>query len=110
MDRDIAANFRQNLEATVRGFIHSPYKLDLVLYDDRNAKTLKQQVDAITAALTTSRVNHGHGVLILPADANRGLHNYIKAKLRDVIQVQCVSARRVARFLPHRHPVAEARN
>ena len=98
LDRDIAADFRKNLEATVRGFIHSPYKLDLVLYDDRSAKTLKQQVDAITAALTTSRVNHGHGVLILPAYANRGLHNYIKAKLRDVIQVQCVSARKVADF------------
>ncbi|HLH31730.1 MAG TPA: hypothetical protein VKY31_11045, partial [Terriglobia bacterium] len=98
LDRDIAADFRKAVETTVRGFLHSPYKLDLVLFDDRNAKTLKEQVDAITGALTTSRVSHGHGILILPARANRGLHNYIKAKLKDVIQVQCVSARKLVDF------------
>jgi hypothetical protein len=98
LNREIAADLRKNLEATVRGFIHSPYKLDAVLYDDRNARTLKQQVDAITGALTTTRVSHGHGILILPAHANRGLHNYVKAKLNNTIQVQCISAHKASGF------------
>jgi hypothetical protein len=98
LDREIAADFRKTLEATVRGFIHTPYKMDIVLYDDRNARTLKQQVDAITGALTTGRVSHGHGVLILPTNAKRGLHNYVKSRLKETIQVQCVSAQKIAAF------------
>lgn len=98
LDREIAADFRKTLEATVRGFIHTPYKMDIVLYDDRSAKTLKQQVDAITGALATGRVSHGHGVLILPAHAKRGLHNYVKSRLKDTIQVQCVAANKVSSF------------
>jgi hypothetical protein len=98
LDREVAADFRKTLEATVRGFIHTPYKLDIVLYDDRNTKTLKQQVDAITGALATGRVSHGHGVLVLPAHAKRGLHNYVKSRLKDTIQVQCVAASKVSSF------------
>ena len=98
MAREIAADFRKSLEATVRGFLHTPYRLDAIVYDDRNARTLKGQVDAITGALETARVVHGHGVLILPQHAKRGLHNYVKAKLNETIQVQCVSAQKVAGF------------
>jgi hypothetical protein len=98
MDREIVADFRKSLETTVRGFLHSPYRLDAIVYDDRNARTLKQQVDAITGALAIARVVHGHGVLVLPSHAKAGLHNYVKAKLNETIQVQCVSAHKVAGF------------
>lgn len=98
LDRDIAADLRKNLESTVRGFIHSPYKLDTILYNDKNARTLKEQVDAIVTALSTAKVAHGHGVLILPARAHRGLHNYVKSKLNDTMQVQCMSAQKAASF------------
>lgn len=98
LNRDIAVDVRKNLEATVRGFIHSPYKLDTILYDDKNARTLKQQVDAIAEVLSTANVSHGHGVLILPAHAKRGLHNFVKSKLNDIMQVQCMSAQKASSF------------
>jgi hypothetical protein len=98
LNREVAADFCKNLEATVRGFIHSPYKLDTILYNDKDARTLKQQVDAIESALSNANVSHGHGVLVLPAHANRGLHNYVKSKLNDTMQVQCVSAHKLSSF------------
>ena len=96
--RDIATDFRNTLEGTVRGFIHSPYRLDPVLYNDRSAHTLKQQVDSVVGALTTAGVSHGHGVLILSAHAKSDLHNYVKSKLKDILQVQCVSAAKLGEF------------
>jgi len=98
LSRDTATDFRNALEGTVRGFIHSPYRLEPVLYDDRNARTLKQQVDCIVNALATARVSHGHGVLVLPAHAKPDLHNYVKSRLKDTIQVQCVSACKLQEF------------
>jgi hypothetical protein len=98
LTREIATDFRSALEGAVRGFIHSPYRLEAVLYDDRQARTLKQQVDSIVAALATARVSHGHGVLVLPVQAKSDLHNYVKSKLKDTIQVQCVSASKIQEF------------
>lgn len=98
LSREIATDFRNALESTVRGFIHAPYRLEAVLYDDRNARTLKQQVESIVNALATARVSHGHGVLILPENAKPDLHNYVKSRLKETIQVQCVSARKVEEF------------
>jgi hypothetical protein len=98
LSRDIAAHFKASLEGIVRGFIHSPYKLETILYDDLNAKSLKQQVDSIVGALTIARVSYGHGVLVLPAHARTDLHNYVKRSLKDTIQVQCVSAAKLGEF------------
>jgi len=96
--RDIAKDFKDSLEEAVRGFVHSPYRLEAVLYDDRSAKTLKQQVDSIVGALRIAKVSHGHGILVLPVHARSDLHNYVKRYLKDTIQVQCVSAAKLGEF------------
>jgi hypothetical protein len=98
LPRDLANDFKGVIEGAVRGFIHTPYRLEPVLYDDRQARTLKQQVDSIVGALTTAKVTHGHGLLILPAQAKPDLHNYVKSTLKDTIQFQCVSAAKLRDF------------
>lgn len=98
LDRAIAEDVTKKLEATTRGFLQTSYRLDTVLYDDRNSRTLKHFVDAILAGVRQPNVRHGKGVLILPAKAPGDLHNYIKRALRDDLQFQCLDAGKVATF------------
>jgi hypothetical protein len=95
--REIAENFQVRLEATVRQFCQSPYRLDSILFDDRRARTLKEQVDAVVGAVEQNRAS-GHGVLVLPAGAHEDLHNFVKRKLAATVQVQCVSAHKLHEF------------
>ena len=97
LKRDIAENFKTRLEATVRQFCQSPYRLDSILFDDRRARTLKDQVDAVIAAVDQTRAS-GHGVFVLPAGAHDDLHNFVKRKLAETVQVQCVSAHKLQEF------------
>ncbi|MBI3464770.1 MAG: hypothetical protein HY000_17195 [Planctomycetes bacterium] len=97
-ERKVAEDFQQRLEKTVCSLIKRAYSFTRVVYDDNSARTLKQQVDAITAALSTAGIESGRGVLMLPARAQPDLHNLLKRKLGDRFQLQCVTAQKVRQF------------
>jgi len=98
VDRAIALDATKRLENATRSFLQTSYQLETLLYDDRNARTLKHYVDAIVAAVRQASVKHGRGILVLPAKASRDLHNYIKRALRDQLQFQCMDARKLGTF------------
>jgi hypothetical protein len=98
LDRAIASDLSHRLETVTRTFLQTSYRFDTVLFDDRNAKTLKQHVDAILAGVQNANLKHGRGALILPANAHDDLHNYVKRALRERFEFQCLDAARVAGF------------
>jgi hypothetical protein len=93
-----ADKYRDRQEKTVRQFLHAPYQLSPVVYEDRNCRTLKSQVDSILDAIREAGVEGGHGILVLPAGAHPQLHNYIKRKLRHLLNVQCVDVSKLREF------------
>jgi hypothetical protein len=97
-ERPIAEDFQQRLENMVSNFLRGSYHLEMVVYDNTDARTLKDQVDAIRGALEAAELKSGHGVLMLPYDARKDLHNFIKRDLYSRLQVQCVDATRVREF------------
>jgi hypothetical protein len=98
LDRTIAEDVAKKMEATTRSFLQTSYRLETVLYDDRGARTLKQDVDAIVASVHQANLKHGRGVLVLPARAPGDLHNFIKRALKDQFQFQCLDAGKLAGF------------
>ena len=98
LDRMIVTDVTKRLEGVVRSFLHAPYRLDVALYDDRGARTLKQYVDAIVAGVQHANIKHGRGVLILPARAHDDLHNYVKRALREQLHFQCLDAQKLSSF------------
>jgi hypothetical protein len=96
-ERRIAEDFQSRLERTTRGLLQRPFVLKRVLYSDRNVRTLKQQIEAILGAIDSAGVV-GRGVLMLPPTCEKDLHNFLKRKLKDRFQFQCVAAARVAEF------------
>ena len=98
LDRSIATDAAKRMETVTRSFLHGSYRLETVVYDDRSARTLKQQVEAIVAGLDRAKVGHGRGVLVLPAKSHADLHNYVKKALRDRFEFQCLDATKLAGF------------
>ncbi len=98
LPREVVEDFQNRLTKTVRQFTHVPCRMEFILYDDKGARTLKQQVDAIVLAIQKAGVTHGHRVLVLPEHAKPALHNYIKRTLHETLQLQCVSAGKVNDF------------
>jgi hypothetical protein len=98
LDRAVASDVSRRLEAVTRTLLQTPYRFDTVLFDDRNARTLKQHVDAILAGVEHADLKHGRGVLILPAHAHDDLHNYVKRALRNRFEFQCIDAARLTSF------------
>lgn len=98
LERQIADDFKDRLEKTVRSLIKRSYSLSRVIYANRDKRTLKQQVDSITEAIQEARFGSGRGLLVLPAQANPDLHNLLKRKLCDRFHFQCVDARKLQGF------------
>jgi len=98
LERQVTTDFKKRIDGVVREFIHAPYHTELVVFDDRQAWTLKAQVDAILAVLDKMDIQHGRGILILPAQAKKDLHNYLKRRLKDRWQFQCVAAAKLRDF------------
>ena len=71
-------------------------------HDDRQARTLKQNVDAILQSVEDAGIKHGRGILILPTNGHSDLHNFVKRRLRDRLQFQCLDAGKIPVFLSHR--------
>ena len=95
LPREISEDFCERIRKTVREFLHGSYVADVVLFNDRNARTLKAQVDAVIGVLDMERVQGGCGLLVLPENAKPDLHNYLKRSLQDRFRFQCVSAKMV---------------
>jgi hypothetical protein len=76
----------------------SNYTLRRILYDDREAKSLYQQVQAIKMAVRSAGITRGYALLVLPVRAHPDLHNYIKKELWPDIQFQCVTMEKIASF------------
>jgi len=91
-------DLKSRLEAMVSSLTRKPYALQLVRYSDENKRTLSAQVDAVVHALNENHVDGGRGILVLPPRAQPDLHNYIKKKLRQRIQFQCMAAEKLSRF------------
>ena len=97
-ERQIVEDFQDRLEKTARGLLQRSFSFKRVLYRDKGARTLKQQVDAVMSAVNSAGVTGGRGVLMLPRCANYDLHAYLKRRLRDRLQFQCVAAEKVGGF------------
>jgi hypothetical protein len=97
-DRKVVEDFQSRLEKTVCSLVKRAYSFTRIVYDDTNARTLKQQVDCINNALSKADVHSGRGTLMLPAQAQPDLHNLLKRKLGDRLHFQCVNARKVRDF------------
>lgn len=97
-ERQIVEDFQDRLEKSARGLLQRSFTFKRVLYRDRGARTLKQQVDAVIAAVNSAGVTGGRGVLMLPRGAHYDLHNFLKRRLRDRLQFQCVAAEKVGDF------------
>jgi hypothetical protein len=99
-EREIVQDFKDRFENTIRQLTHGAYRAELVVYDDQNAKTLKQQVDAIVDAVQKVEIRHGYAILILPRGAKPDLHNFIKRRLYRDYQCacQCVQSQSLSGF------------
>lgn len=83
-------DLKARIERMVSGLIRRPYSLQLVRYTDENRRTLREQVESVVSALTENSFDGGRGILVLPARAQPDLHNYLKKRLRDRVQFQCM--------------------
>jgi hypothetical protein len=54
------------------------YKVQRILYDDRSARSLYRQVQAIQKAIANNGIGRGYALLVLPERSERDLHNFIK--------------------------------
>ena len=98
LDRDITEDLQSRFEKTTRNLLHRSFHFDRVVYRDDGTRKLKQQVDSILAALEKANVTSGRGVLVLPSTAEPDLHNFLKKKLRDRLQFQCLDANKIGDF------------
>jgi len=99
LDRQINDDFHQRMEQAMRRVAQRPgYTMKRVLFDDRRASTLPQQIKAIRDALAREGSPRGYALLILPANAREGLHNYLKRNLLPNVQIQCATAGKIRAF------------
>lgn len=89
---------KARIEAMASGLIRKQYAMSLVRYDDRRGNTLKDQVDSVVAALNENSFDGGRGVLVLPAGGEPDLHNFIKKRLRQRVQFQCMASEKLRSF------------
>jgi len=94
----VVNDLKSRIETMVASLIGKPYSLQLVRYNDEQGHTLQAQVESVVRSLDENEVSGGRGVLVLPPRAQHDLHNYIKKKLRNRIQFQCMAAERIAGF------------
>jgi hypothetical protein len=99
LPRPINEDFEQRLVAAVRALSgQATYAVRRVLYDDRQAKGLFQQVQAIGKAVLQNAIGHGYGLLVLPPHADTHLHDAIKAEHWPDLQFQCATATKLGSF------------
>lgn len=99
LPRPIVEDFTERFKQSMCQFYpHHPYQPKLVLYDDRGCQTLQSQVKAIQTGFQKAGVSKGYALLVLPPNADKDLHNYIKRALWPDIQLQCALASNIVNF------------
>lgn len=98
LGRKVADDFVVRLSKAMQALLQTPYRPKQVMYDDNGARSLKQQVDAVTKGLDDADVRGGHGVLVLPDNARPDLHNFLKRELQNRLQVQCADAEKLRSY------------
>ncbi len=81
------------------------YTAERIIYDDRQARSLFRQVEAIKRALSENTITRGYVLLVLPEHAQRDLHNYVKRTLWPDLQFQCAMAGKIG---SHYEPAGNA--
>lgn len=94
----VVNDLKSRIEALVSSLIRKPYTLQLARYNDENKRTLRDQVKSVVDSLKENAIEGGRGVLVLPPRSQPDLHNYIKKKLRNHVQFQCMSAEKLGSF------------
>jgi hypothetical protein len=96
LPRPINEDFERRFVQAMREVSGQPmYKVQRILYDDRGARSLYRQVQVIQRAIAHNRIGRGYALLVLPAQAQRDLHNYIKRTLWPDLQCQCAMASKI---------------
>jgi hypothetical protein len=98
LDVPVINDLKSRIETLVTSLLRKNYSLQMVRYQDEHQHTLRAQVEAIVGALNENEVVGARGILVLPPRAQPDLHNYIKKKLRDRVQFQCMAAEKIAKF------------
>ncbi|MGD0488011.1 MAG: hypothetical protein ABSB94_12545 [Syntrophorhabdales bacterium] len=103
LPRSIVEDFKRRIEEEIASFVHKSFVMELVVYDNRKATTLKSQVEAIICKCKEINAR-GYGILILPPSSRLGdVHNYVKRELWEDIQLQCVNSLRLKDFYQRRN-------
>ncbi|HZU67013.1 MAG TPA: hypothetical protein VFA09_07010 [Ktedonobacteraceae bacterium] len=99
LHRSINDDFMKRFQSAMQAIAHKPgYAVQRVLYDDGKANSLYAQVQAIKSAISSSRIDHGYALLVLPERAKRDLHNYMKRELWPDLQFQCAMANKIRSY------------
>jgi hypothetical protein len=97
--RTINEDFEERFVRAMREVSGQPgYRARRILYDDRQATSLYRQVQTIKRAISDNGISRGYALLVLPAQAKRDLHNYIKRELWPDVQFQCAMASKIRSF------------
>ena len=97
--RSINEDFADQLQHAMRKVSgRQDYTAQRILYDDRQATSLYQQVQAIKTAISKNNISRGYALLVLPERAKPDLHNYIKRELWPHMQLQCAMARKIRSY------------
>lgn len=97
--RSINEDFTRRLKTAIARHSHGEeYAASLVVYDDRQARTLHQHVTALRTALVRAGAQRGYGLVVLPAHAPADLHHWVKAELYPDLQFKCASASSIGRY------------
>lgn len=98
LHRSIVKEFMEDFVDYIQKVCEQGYSIKTIVYDDRWARNLRQQVVAIKKAVADNRIDRGRALLILPENADRDLHNYIKRELYQTLHFQCAQASSIKRY------------
>jgi hypothetical protein len=98
LHRSIVNEFKGDFVSQIEKVYPHGYSIKTILYNDRFAKNLRQQVAAIKKAVEDNRIDRGAALLILPENADKDLHNYIKRELFEKLHFKCAQAASLKRY------------
>jgi hypothetical protein len=97
--RRINEDFQGRLVQAMKRISHDPdYGVELVVYDDTQARTLNQYISALKESLARAGAKSGYGLLVLPSRCPSDLHHYVKSDLQPELQFKCANASKIGSF------------
>jgi hypothetical protein len=97
LPRHAAERFREAVEFEIRHMLPASGELRLIRYDAPRTQRLPDQVSLITAQIQRTAPD-GYGVLVLPRNGHRKLHDYLHNDLRHLFQFQGATEPKVAEW------------